>query len=109
MKDKQKKNKGLIILALLFSIYLIIQFSYSNGYLEYQSYNKMILTKEAMERFENDVNSGKDITINDYIATEEKNYSSKTSRASAKIGKALEKFVTEGLGDTIKLLSKFFS
>lgn len=109
MENKQKKNKGVIILLILFCIYLIVEVSYSNGYLEYENYQKQIITEEAMKRFEEDVNNGKDISINDYISVNNKDYSSRTSRISASIGKKIENFIDGGFKDILKTISKFFS
>lgn len=105
---KKKKNYFLIILSLLFFSYLALLFAYSNGYYEYKAHSKMVLTKEAMKQFEEDVSSGKDIEIKNYITDEYKDYSSTFSKLGAKTGEVLEDVFSEGLGNLIKVLSKLF-
>lgn len=105
---KKKRNYFLIVLSLFFASYLALLFAYSNGYYEYKSYNKMIVTKEAMERFEEDVKDGKNIEINEYITDTYKDYSSTFSKLGAKTGEFLEDVFTDGLGKTVKVLSKLF-
>ena len=68
----------------------------------------MILTEEAMKRFERDVNEGKDITINDYISTNYKDYSNNVTKVGAKTGKFIEEFITGGISRVIKVLGKLF-
>lgn len=106
---KKKKNKAFIILMLFFLSYIIVLFTYNNGYIEYKSHTKMTLTKEAMERFEEDVNSGKNISINDYITPDHKDYSNNASKLGAKTGQYLEEFMTKGVIDVVKVLKKFFA
>lgn len=108
IEKKKKKNIGLIILIVLFFIYLVIEISYSRGLIEYENYKKMTLTSEAMQKFEEDVKNGKNININDYIK-EEKDYSSKVSKITSRASEKLEDFFTKGIGDFIKMLSKFFA
>lgn len=105
MKSK-KRNPILIIVIILFGIYMAIYYAMASGYYEYKEYNKMILTEEAMKRFENDVANGKDITIDEYITTTNKDYSNKISDLGLKTGESLENFVTKGLGNFFKVLSK---
>ncbi len=103
---KKKKNPLLIITIILFGIYTALYFMASAGYYEYKEYNKMIITEEAMKKFEQDVSEGKDISINNYITTEYKDYSNKISDLGLKTGESIEKFMTEGLGGFFKVVSK---
>lgn len=103
---KKKKNPLLIITIILFGIYTALYFMSSAGYYEYKEYNKMIITEEAMKKFEQDVSEGKDISINNYITTEYKDYSNKISDLGLKTGESIEKFMTEGLGGFFKVVSK---
>jgi len=76
------------------------------GYYEYQEYNKMIVTEEAMKRFENDVSAGKDISLEEYVTSNYKDYSNKVSNLGLKTGESIENFITEGLGGFFKVVSK---
>ncbi len=103
---KTKRNPVLIIVIILFGIYLATYYAMASGYYEYKEYNKMIMTEEAMARFEQDIKEGKDITIDDYITASNKDYSNKISDLGLKAGESLETFVTKGLGNFFKVLSK---
>lgn len=102
----KKKNPVIIILIILFGIYMAIYYAMASGYYEYKEYNKMILTEEAMKRFEEDVSNGKDISIEEYITKTNKDYSNKVSDLGLKAGESLETFVTKGLGNFFKVISK---
>lgn len=58
-----------------------------------------------MERFEKDLEEGKDITIEEYI-TEKKTYNNKVSDLGIKTGEVTEKLVVDGLGSIFKVISK---
>lgn len=103
---KKKKNPLLIITIILFGVYVALYFMASAGYYEYKEYNKMVVTEEAMKQFEKDISEGKDISINNYITTEYKDYSNKVSDLGLKTGNMVEKFMTEGLGGFFKVVSK---
>lgn len=103
---KKKRNPLLIMTIILFGIYAALYFMASAGYYEYKEYNKMIVTEEAMRQFEKDISEGKDISINNYITTEYKDYSNKVSDLGLKTGNMVEKFMTEGLGNFFKVVSK---
>ena len=102
----KKKNPVIIILIILFGIYMAIYYAMASGYYEYKEYNKMILTEEAMKRFEEDVSNGKDISIEEYITKTNKDYSNKVSDLGLKAGESLETFVTKGLGNFFKVIIK---
>lgn len=103
---KKKRNPLLIITIILFGVYTALYYMASAGYYDYKEYNKMVVTEEAMKRFESDIQEGKDITINDYITTDYKDYSNKISDLGLKTGESLEKFMTEGLGGFFKIVSR---
>lgn len=103
---KKKKNTFLYITIILFGIYMGLYYMAKNGYYEYQEYNKMTLTEEAMKKFEQDVNDGKEIVISDYITATKTDYSNKISDLGLKTGEYLEKFMTEGIGSFFKVLSR---
>ena len=106
---KKKKNPVLIIIIILFGIYIALFTAFKGGYYEYKNYNKMVLTEEAMKKFENDVKEGKDLSVGEYLETEYKDYSNNMSKLGMKTGEYTEKLVTEGLGNFIKVISKLFT
>ena len=106
MKPKKKRNPLLIVVVVLFGIYASLYYLAESGYYDYKEYNKMILTEEAMKRFEQDVANGKDITLNDYLDTQFKDYSNNVSKLGLKTSETLENFVTKGIGGFFKVFSK---
>lgn len=106
---KKKRNPVLTILIILFGVYLAFYYAFLNGYYEYKEYNKMIITEEAMKKFENDIKEGKDISINKYITTDYKDYSNNISNLGLKTGEFLENAVNKGLGGFFKVVGKLFT
>lgn len=100
---KKKINPILLLTIILFGIFMALYYMAENGYYEYKEYNKMIVTEEAMKRFENDVNEGKDVSIENYI-TPMKDYTNKVSDLGLKTSESLEKFMTKGIGSIFKVL-----
>ena len=105
MTTKKKKNPAIIIIIILFGIYVALYYLSKSGYYDYKEYNKMILTEEAMKKFEKDIEEGKDITLNDYIKTNTSDYTNKVSKLGLKTGKTIESFFKEGLGNIFKVVS----
>lgn len=91
------KAVAVVILILFFSLY----FSRYNSYYD----NKKVLTDEAIERFEEDLKSGKEIVASNYLK-EEKNYNNKVSKAGIKTSKFIEKTFNKGLGFLMKYLER---
>lgn len=106
MKTNKKKNPLVIVLVILFGIYASLYYLSESGYYDYKEYNKMVMTEEAMKQFESDVASGKDITLNDYLETQYKDYSNNVSELGLKTSEALESFITKGIGGFFKVVSK---
>lgn len=106
MQSKKKKNPVLIVVVILFGVYLALYYLAESGYYDYKEYNKMMMTEEAMKQFESDVAAGKDITLNDYLQTNYKDYSNNVSKLGLKTSEALESFVTKGIGNFFKVVSK---
>ena len=102
-----KKSNNLLLktLLLLFVLFLIFYISKGAGFYEYKAYTKSRLTSEAMEKFEKDIEEGKDITIEDYI-TAKKTYNNKISDLGIKTGEITEKIIVDGLGTVFKVISK---
>ena len=72
----QQITKLIVIILIVFFISLYA--TTLGGYYEYQLSTKNVLTEEAIERFEEDVKSGKEIIASNYIV-EEKDYSNKAN------------------------------
>ena len=86
-------------------IFLVIYISISNGTSDYRAYKRSELTKDAIKRFEEDVKSGKNINLSDYIDVNETTYSNKVSKA----GIYLSDKITVFARDFIKFVGSVFS
>lgn len=108
MEEVKSSNKLLKILLFMFVGFLILTISKETGLYEYQVHNKTILTKEAMLKFENDVEKGKDVSINDYLESEYKDYSNIVSKTGSNLNKFVELFMNKGIKKTLKVMSHLF-
>jgi len=108
MEEEKSSNKLLKILLFIFVCFLILVISKETGIYEYKVYNKSIITKENMKKFEQDVDKGLDVSINDYIESDYKDYSNVVSRAGSNLNKFVESFMNKGIKKTLKILSALF-
>lgn len=90
--------KGLFIIIII--LFLSLYFSkYTNEYYV----NKNVITEEAMERFENDLKTGKEIDAKNYLP-EEKDYSNRISDLGLKTSNLIEKAFKKALKYSMKCL-----
>jgi hypothetical protein len=108
MKVEEKKKIVTKILWRCFIILLIaftaLYLSEATGYYEYEQHKNMVLTSEKIKEFEQDVKDGKNIDIENYVATKEKDYSSSVSNLGLDISSSIDSFVTDGLNSFFKFL-----
>lgn len=108
MKPEEKKkiiNKFLwrcflVLLICFTALYL----SEATGYYEYEQHKNMVLTKEKIEEFEQDVKDGKNIDIKNYVDMKEKDYSNQVSNFGMNVSSTINTFVTDGLNSIFKFL-----
>lgn len=106
---KKKHNPVLTTLFILFIVYISLFIAGESGYYEKQTYEKTILTEENIRKFEEDVKNNKEINIEDYTTSENKDYSCLASNAGDNFSNFVEKLFTEELGKVGKVLKKMFS
>ena len=85
-----------IFILLIIIGFLGLFFAYSNGYYEKMQGDKMILTNQMIEEFEQDILNGEDIKLESYLKND-KDYSTNTSKASLKISNKIENIVDSGI------------
>ncbi len=109
-EESEKSNSNSILKILLFSfvIFLIIYLSKETGLYEYKTYTKTHLTNDAIKQFEKDLDEGKDVTLNDYIVSKEKNYANIVNKTGSFISSSVENIMNDGIKKTVKILSKLF-
>lgn len=86
----------LIVLSMLI-IFLVMFFSSSGGYYEYELNKRSTLTQEAIDRFEQDVKEGKEVDVNEYLVEDKKDYSNKFSKAGLDLSKKIGQLFSEGV------------
>ena len=74
----------------MFIIFLVVYLGMATGYLEVENQRRTTLTKEAMEKYEQDLKEGKAIDIKNYLE-EEKVYSNKISNIALGASSIIEK------------------
>lgn len=109
MKKKKKNNLFWIILIGLFIMFIGLYIANATGYYESKMAGRVKLTNESIKRFENDIAAGKNVTLEDYLEEESKDYSNKASKLGLKFSKATESIMADGLGSIFKILGKLFS
>ncbi len=91
--------KILFIIILLF--YLVLYFSYRNGYYLDKNKEKALLTDEKIKEYEEDLKTGVDVSKKDYVVIEN-SYDNSYTRFSLSISRRIEK----GLDRVIKYFFK---
>ncbi len=95
---------GLIICIISF---LILYFSYQNGYYVDRNKEKNILTEEKIKEYEEDLKNGVDVSKKDYIViidTYDNSYTRSFLSVSKKIENGIDyiiKFIFNQIGETI--------
>lgn len=105
--DNKKKGSTLFnrILLLLFIMFLCLYAISSTGYLQRLNQNRALFTEEQIKRFEEDVENGNYVDINDYIVPENIDYSNTSSRFGEKVSNAIDYTSHKSL----KLFNSFFA
>ena len=109
MSDSHEKIvMGVIkfIFLILILIFLTIYFSQATGYYEFELHKKSVFTKEQIQKFEEDVAAGKDVTIEDYLVEEKKDYSNKVSDFGLTLSRKLGNYVKDCIEGGFSLVNK---
>lgn len=96
-----------LVFVLLFMFFIIAYVIEETGYYEYKLQNKTILTNEAMTQFEKDLKEGKDVTMEDYVVSTEKDYTSALTRGTNKVSIKVNKVLKKGIEGIFKVLGNF--
>lgn len=104
--------KKIIVKGFCFTIiiiFLVMIFTSSSGYYEYELSKKTTLTNEAIEKFEQDVKEGKNININDYVVKNDKNYDNRVSKMGNSISNKIDNIMSTGMKYLFKYIEKSIS
>lgn len=105
---KSKSRYFFRILFLFFLGYVALLIAYESGYYETKAGNKATLTKEAMEKFEQDVASGEMVDVKSYIVEERKDYSNGVTKIGNKLSNGISEVATKGLTGLFDALKGLF-
>ena len=108
MEIRKRSFNFFSLILIFFIIFIALYFTQITDLYEYNQYNKMSITKEAMERFESDVSSGKDITISDYL-NPTYDYSNDISSLGYKTSSTLNRIMNGGLRKAFKVILSLFT
>lgn len=108
MKKSRKAKIFFRILFCFFLVYVALIIAYESGYYETKSSEKAVLTKEAMERFEQDLSNGQLVDVKDYLVEDRKDYSNKVTKVGNKISQGISDFMTKGLSGVFEALKGLF-
>lgn len=106
---KNKKSKCFFRILWLFIIFFVaLIFAYESGYYETKTGNRAVLTKEAMEQFEKDVENGEMVDVKDYLKDEKVDYSNGVTKIGNKISSSVSDIMTNGISGIFDALKGLF-
>lgn len=95
----------LVVFIIFLSFFCTVILSLS-GYYQTELQKKMVLTNEAIKSFEQDVASGKEVDINDYLEMNQKDYDNNFTKSGRYISEKLNILVSNGIKKTLKIIIK---
>ena len=106
---KSKKSKYFFrTLFCFFLVFVALLIAYESGYYETRMSNRAVLTKEAMEDFEEDVKNGEVVDVNDYLKRESIDYSNGVTKFGNKVANGISDVMTKGLSGLFDALKGLF-
>ena len=104
--EKEKMNPFFKILIALFIVFIAFYIALESGYYPSRVEKRTIITSKNIEKFENDIKSGKEIKEAGYIKKEE-DYSNFVTKTGTTLTYIFGKFIEEGskgVSKTIRVL-----
>lgn len=108
MKKNKKSKYFFRILFCFFLVFVALLIAYESGYYETRMSNRAVLTKEAMDKFEEDVKNGEVVDVNDYLKSESVDYSNGITKIGNKISNGISEIMTNGLSGLFNALKGLF-
>lgn len=90
----------------MFVCFLVLYIVGLTGYFDYKQHEKMVLTKENMEIFEQDIKEGKEVDLKNYVNEEEYDYNNAVSRLGMDLSNNIEKYAKIVLGSVFKAFNE---
>lgn len=95
-----------VIIISLFVIFMSIYLASINGYYEYETKKQKELTDDAIKRFEKDVQSGKQVNINDYLVEDVKHYDNNITTIADNVSETFNSLLMKGFEKSFELVEK---
>ncbi len=95
-----------LLFGFVFIVFLISYVISESGYYEYNLRNKSVMTKEAMRRFEEDLEKGKDVRMEDYVVDTTRNYTSRLTTSTNRVSVSFNVFLKRGIEEVFKVASR---
>lgn len=108
MKKNKKSKYFFRTLFCFFLVFVALLIAYESGYYESRMSNRAVLTKEAMEKFEEDVANGEVVDVEDYLKRESVDYSNGVTKIGNKISSGISEVMTNGLSGLFNALKGLF-
>lgn len=108
MKKSKKSKYFFRILFAFLIVYVALLIAYESGYYETKMSNKAVLTKEAMEKFESDIENGEAVDIKDYLEDDSIDYSNSVTKIGNKITNGISEIMTKGLTGVFDAIKGLF-
>lgn len=108
MPKKSKSRYFFRTLYALIIVFVALIIAYESGYYETKTGNRAVLTREAMEQFEEDLNNGEVIDVKDYLEEDKKDYSNGVTKIGNKVSSSVSDFMTKGISGIFDALKGLF-
>ena len=108
MKKSKKSKYFFRTLFGFFLVFVALLIAYESGYYETKMSNRAVLTHEAMEQFESDVENGEVVDLKDYLKSESLDYSNGMTKFGNKISEGISDVMTNGLSGLFNALKGLF-
>jgi hypothetical protein len=108
MKEKKKYTLFWWFISIAFIMFISLYIAMASGYYDAKIKENTTLTKENIEKFEQDIKEGKVIDVKEYLTKNKEDYNNAISKAGLNISESIEKFMQYGLGNVLDFVGKLF-
>ena len=104
-----KTNLARLIVLILVFLFFVLYFMQASGYNEYTRNRENMLTEEQIKEYEEDIESGKDVTIKDYLNKDKVNYDNKVSELGLDLSELIGDIFNKGMNTFFEMLNEAVS
>ena len=102
------KSKRIIklLVEMIFIVFIFFYVICKSGYYEYNLQSKKNMTEEEIKRFEEDVKSGKEVDVKNYLNDISTDYSNNLTKTTSTISLNLNRYLIKTINNTMNIFSK---